>query len=87
MVEAITKPTYETINGINCLLELGSWTPTAIDLMLDNVGKQHCDPSARLFEIIQNFNGTKFGFESMSPIPEKGFIRIRLEYMDCVTYI
>lgn len=83
----VAMPVCENINGLNCLLELGKWTPTAINLMLSNAKKNHSDPSIRLHWIMQNFNGTKFEFESMSENPPKGTLRVRLESMDCITYI
>ncbi|MBI2790899.1 MAG: DUF1460 domain-containing protein [Gammaproteobacteria bacterium] len=87
MVEGKANPKHEVINGYNCLLELGGWTPDSIDSLLSNVNKLYADPSSRMQEIVKQFVGTKFGFESMSPVPPKGVLRVRLEFMDCVTYI
>ena len=86
MMQNKLMPIYENIGGFTCLLELGKWTPTSINMMLSKAS-QYSDPSDRLHWIMQNFIGVRFEFESMAPILPEGVLRVRLESMDCITYI
>lgn len=74
-----------TIDGVNVSLELGRWTVGSVEALLRETAS--LAPEARLDTIAQRFVGTPFAYESLSPIPPPGTLRVRLDSFDCTTFV
>lgn len=74
-------------NGINCQLELGNWSISKINHILNNAQRYSFDPSQKIMFIIQHFMGTPFIFDAQLPIAKKGILKVRLESFDSLTFV
>ena len=79
--------TYENINGIECLLELGKYNRNTLNNLIEDVFYKYKYPHHRVNFWIEKFVGTPFEFESNLPILPNGVLRVRLSSFDCVTLI
>lgn len=74
------------INDILCSLELGKWDISEVDALLKDAS-QIVNMGDRIIFLINHIEGTPFEFESNLPILPKRELRVRLETLDCITFI
>ena len=68
-------------------LELGRWTVGELDRLLRTARTQHPDPAQRLAFLARSFHGTPFEYESWSPPPPAGTLRMRLDRFGCTGFV
>lgn len=73
-------------DGYMMQLELGKWTKQGIDKLLAEASEIK-DMNERTSYIAMQLQNTPFTYESQLPIPERGVIRVRLETLDCITFV
>jgi hypothetical protein len=64
-------------------LELGRWTVGGVERLLRTARARHADPNLRLAYLAEHFRGTPFEYESRSPPPPPGTLRVRLDRFGC----
>lgn len=84
---AEAAPQWLDVDDARCALELGTWSPEAVDRLLRDAHRQSADPGARLAWIARRLQGTPFEFESKLPIPGRGQMRFRIADLDCATFV
>jgi hemin uptake protein HemP len=75
------------LGALTLQLELGRWTVGALDQLIREARATHADPSARLAYLAEHFRGTPFEYESLSPPPPAGALRVRLDRFGCTSFV
>ena len=68
-------------------LELGRWTVGELDRLLRTARARYADPPQRLAFLAGQFRGTPFEYESWSPPPPAGTLRVRLDRFGCTGFV
>jgi hypothetical protein len=68
-------------------LELGRWTVGDLDRLLRTARSRYPDPAQRLAFLATSFRGTPFEYESWSPPPPPGTLRVRLDRFGCTGFV
>jgi hypothetical protein len=75
------------IGGRKVQLELGTRTVRDVDHLIRAARVKHpADASARLAYLMEHFRGAPFAYESRSPMPPKGTLRMRLDKFGCTSF-
>ena len=74
------------IGGLCCRLELGAWTVDRLQALLAASAKCQ-DANERMSLMAHALLGTPFCAESKLPILPPGVLRVRLETLDCITFV
>jgi hypothetical protein len=75
-----------TIAGLRCRLEFGAWTMDRLQALL-KAGERCLDANERMSFMARALLGTPFCAESKLAILPPGVLRVRLETLDCITFI
>lgn len=75
------------IGKINCQLELGKWSISKINEMLNFSVKEYPEKKDKIAYIVSRLIGTPFEFESNLPILPRNTLRVRLSTLDCITFV
>ncbi len=75
------------LGALTLQLELGRWTAGGIDRLLRAARSRHADPGQRLAYLAEHFRGTPFEYESLSPPPPPGTLRVRLDRFGCTGFV
>jgi hypothetical protein len=74
------------IAGLRCRLELGAWTMDRLQALLA-AGAKCQDANERISFMARALLGTPFCAESRLAILPPGILRVRLETLDCITFL
>jgi hypothetical protein len=75
------------LGALTLQLELGRWTVEALDRLIRDARAGHADPNERVAFLADHFRGTPFEYESLSPPPPAGTLRVRFDRFGCTGFV
>jgi len=75
------------LGALTLQLELGRWTVGELDRLIRAARATNADPGERIAYLVERFRGTPFEYESLSPPPPAGTLRVRLDRFGCTGFV